>query len=214
MNDPRFDVRNARVRYELERLDETTLLADPIAQFGAWLGEAAGAGVPEPNAMVLATADAAGAPRARTVLLRGYDDGFVFFTNYDSRKGADISANPHASVCFPWVSIHRQVIIEGTVERVSAAESSAYFASRPLESQAASAISPQSQVISSLAPLIEQMDAAQREHPEGITRPEHWGGYRLTPTVVEFWQGNVGRLHDRFRYRQSAEGWACERLAP
>lgn len=214
MNDPRFDVRHARVRYELDRLDSSTLMADPIAQFGAWLGAAADAGVPEPNAMVLATADASGAPRARTVLLRGYDDGFVFFTNYDSRKGADLAVNPQASACFPWVSIHRQVIIEGAIERVSPDESTAYFASRPLESQAASAISPQSQVIASLAPLIERMDAAQREHPGGIPRPEHWGGYRLTPTVVEFWQGNVGRLHDRFRYRRTGEGWTCERLAP
>lgn len=215
MTDPGFDVRASRVRYELDRLDELSLTDDPIAQFGSWLSAAADAGIREPNAMVLATAGADGSPRARTVLLRGYDaNGFRFFTNYDSAKGRHLAENPRASACFAWLPVHRQVIVEGTVERLTDEESTAYFASRPLESQASSAVSPQSQPIESLAPLLEQIDELQREHPDGVPRPDHWGGYRITPSVIEFWQGNVGRLHDRFRYRATSAGWTHERLAP
>jgi pyridoxamine 5'-phosphate oxidase len=164
--------------------------------------------------MVLATASPDGAPRARTVLLRGYRDGFVFFTNYTSAKGRHLEANPRASLCFAWLPIHRQVIVEGTVQRVSPVDSDAYFASRPVESQIASALSPQSQVIDGIDGLLTELAQVGATHPEGIARPEHWGGYRLDPQVVEFWQGNVGRLHDRFRFRREAGRWVRERLAP
>ena len=214
MSEREFDIGRERVRYDLPRLADDALGDDPIEIFGSWLDAAAAAGVQEPNAMALATASAAGAPRVRTVLLRGYRDGFVFFTNYTSAKGRHLAENPHASLCFPWLPIHRQVIVEGAVERVSPAESDDYFASRPVESQIASALSPQSQVIDGIGGLLEEIGRVSAEHPTGVPRPPQWGGYRLTPEVIEFWQGNVGRLHDRFRFRREADGWTRERLAP
>lgn len=214
MSERQFDVQRDRVRYELARLDDDALAGDPMAIFVSWLQGAAEAGIREPNAMVLATAGADGAPRARTVLMRGYADGFDFFTNYESTKGRHLEENPRASACFAWLPIHRQVIVEGTVQRLPAAASDAYFASRPPESQAASAASPQSQVIDGIERLITRMDELTEANPDGVPRPEHWGGYRLTPQVIEFWQGNVGRLHDRFRFRRDGAGWVRERLAP
>lgn len=216
MDEPQYDVQHHRVRYELPRLDEAALLTDPIAIFTAWLAGASASGVIEPNAMVLATAGADGHPRARTVLLREYDEtGFVFFTNYASTKGRQLAENPRASLCFTWLPIHRQVIIEGAVHKLDAEASDRYFAGRPPESQIASALSPQSQVIDSIEPLLAELVQIRQQHPEGIPRPTHWGGYRVVPEVIEMWQGNVGRLHDRFRFSRSDEcGWRRERLAP
>lgn len=215
MSERDFDVRHHRVRYELPRLDESELVADPIAVFAAWLEGAAAAGVAEPNAMVVATAGADGRPRARTVLLRGFDaDGFVFYTNYRSTKGRQIAENPWASACFSWLAIHRQVIVCGRVEKLPEEISDRYFGSRPPESQIASALSPQSEVIDSIEALEAQLLQRREQHPTGIARPAHWGGYRIVPDTVEMWQGNVGRLHDRFRYRLEAGAWLRERLAP
>lgn len=210
-----FDVRADRVSYDMTRLDPQALGDDPFVLFARWLQDAAQAGVSEPNAMVIATADQAGQVRARTVLLRGDGpDGFTFFTNYDSFKGQALAENRQISACFSWVAIHRQVIIEGVADRVSATESDAYFASRPYESQVASAASPQSQVIGALSDVEEVMAQLERDQPVEVTRPEHWGGYRIIPRTIEFWQGNRGRLHDRFRFRRGDHGWICERLAP
>ncbi|MFV0535399.1 MAG: pyridoxamine 5'-phosphate oxidase [Cumulibacter sp.] len=215
MSEREFDVRHDRIRYELPRLGELGLDADPISVFGAWLDAAAAAGVGEPNAMVLATAGVDGRPRARTVLLRGYDEsGFTFFTNYESTKGRHLAENPWASVCFSWLAIHRQVIVEGAVQKLRDDESDAYFASRPVDSQIASALSPQSSVIDAIEPIEAQMLREQRQHPDGIPRPPHWGGYRIVPELIELWQGNVGRLHDRFRFRREGGQWLRERLAP
>ena len=216
-DDSEFDVRRDRVRYSMPRLTADGFDADPIAQFGAWLADAADAGITEPNAMVIATAGKEGRVRARTVLLRGYDArGFEFFTNYESQKGAHLADNPQISACFSWVGSHRQVIIEGRAVRTSAKESDEYFASRPYESQVGSAASPQSRVISSLAEVEEEMRRLEQAHPDTIPRPAHWGGYRIEPRCVEFWQGNTGRLHDRFRYRRDnpPDPWTLERLAP
>lgn len=210
-----FDVRADRVSYDLARLDPEAMGDDPFALFARWLQDAAASGVPEPNAMVVATADEGGQVRARTVLLRGDGpDGFTFFTNYDSFKGKALANNRQISACFSWVSIHRQVIIEGIADRVSAAESDAYFASRPYESQIASAASPQSQVIKALSDVEDVMARLERDQPDQVTRPDHWGGYRIVPRTIEFWQGNRGRLHDRFRFGRADHGWICERLAP
>lgn len=215
MSERDYDVQHDRVRYELPRLDESELRLDPLKIFAAWLDGSAAAGVDEPNAMVLATAGADARPRARTVLLRGYDEhGFSFFTNYDSTKGRHIGENPWASACFNWLAIHRQVIIEGPVQKLSAEASDRYFDSRPPESQIASALSPQSQVIDSITTLESRMLELRVKHPEGIKRPEHWGGYRIVPETIEMWQGNIGRLHDRFRFRRDGDGWSRERLAP
>lgn len=214
MNEPEYDVQHHRVRYELPRLEEAEHV-DPLTIFTAWLDGAAAAGVSEPNAMVLATAGADAHARARTVLLRGYDeDGFRFFTNYESVKGRQIAESPWASACFPWLAIHRQVIVEGHVEKLPAEVSDRYFDSRPPESQIASALSPQSQVIGSIEPLESEVRQLRQRHPDGIKRPDHWGGYRIVPQVVELWQGNLGRLHDRFRFTRDAAGWRRERLAP
>lgn len=214
MSQRQYDVQHDRVRYELPRLGEAQLGDDPIALFADWLAAAAEAGVREPNAMVLATAGSDGAPRARTVLLRGYHEGFTFFTNYESTKGRQLAENARASLCFPWLTMHRQVIVEGVVERVSAEQSDAYFASRPVESQLASSVSPQSQVVHNLERLLARIDELSAAHPDGVPRPAHWGGYRLVPHTVEFWQGNAGRLHDRFRFRRDDDRWVRERLAP
>lgn len=216
-DDSEYDVRRDRVRYSMPRLSADGLDADPIVQFGSWLADAAGSGIGEPNAMVVATATKEGRVRARTVLLRGYDArGFEFFTNYDSQKGAHLADNPQISACFSWVGSRRQVIIEGRAVRTSAEESDDYFASRPYESQVGSAASPQSHVISSLAEVEDRMRRLEQAHPDAIPRPANWGGYRIEPRCVEFWQGNTGRLHDRFRYRRDepTSFWTLERLAP
>ena len=186
-----------------------------MVQFARWLSAAAE--LPEPNAMILATADSAGRPSARTVLLKGYgSDGLLFFTNHGSRKAAEIAANPYGTVLFPWHPIGRQVIASGPVSKISDAESAAYFATRPYDSQIGAWASRQSSVVGSRAELDERYQELVQRWPAGtaVPAPQFWGGYRLAPDTVEFWQGRSGRLHDRLRYRRSADGWIIERLAP
>jgi pyridoxamine 5'-phosphate oxidase len=198
-------------------LTEAMLAADPMAQFQAWMADVVAAALPEPTAMVLATVSASGRPRGRTVLLKGYDSaGFVFYTNRTSRKGTDLAEVPRASLVFPWYPVHRQVIVEGTVAALSTAESEPYFRSRPHGSQVGAWASRQSTVIGSRAELDGRYDELARKWPEGtdVPMPEFWGGYRVIPEVIEFWQGRVNRLHDRFRYRRDGGGWLVERLAP
>ncbi|GIE89358.1 pyridoxamine 5'-phosphate oxidase [Actinoplanes regularis] len=195
---------------------ESSLAEKWAAQFGLWFAEAAVAGVPEPNAMIVATADAAGHPSARTVLLKGYDStGFVFFTNYESQKGVEAAENPYASLVFPWFSMQRQVIVTGSVERVSRAETEEYFASRPRGSQLGAWASPQSRVLPGREAVDAGLEAAAKRFGDGpVPAPPHWGGLRVCPATVEFWQGRGNRLHDRLRYRLVGGDWIIERLAP
>jgi pyridoxamine 5'-phosphate oxidase len=198
-------------------LDREELDASPIKQFQGWYELAIEADLPEPNAMTLCTVDAQGQPWARTVLLKLYDErGFVFFTNYESRKAKDISQNPRVALLFPWVALARQVQITGVAERIPAAESLKYFATRPRGSQIGAWSSPQSQVISSRSLLEAKVAEMVRRFGQGeIPLPDFWGGYRVTPETVEFWQGRESRLHDRFRYLgKQGEVWRIERLAP
>ncbi len=206
-----------RRSYQLGGLAEADLAADPSAQFGRWLAAAVDAGLREPNAMVLATAGSDGQPSARTVLLKGYDDrGFTFFTNYGSRKGREVAANPRAALVFPWVEIERQVVVVGEVERTSPEEAAAYFGRRPRGSQLGALASDQSTVIGSRNVLEERAAELAAAHPEGsaVPMPERWGGLRVRPATVEFWQGRADRLHDRLRYRRTETGWTIERLSP
>ncbi|WIT11031.1 pyridoxamine 5'-phosphate oxidase [Paucibacter sediminis] len=205
-----------RKSYERAELDESTLAQAPLEQFRRWLTEALAAEVPEPNAMTVATVGADGRPSTRVVLIKDYDArGIVWYTNYDSRKGRELAAHPFAALQFHWVELERVVRIEGRVERVSAAESDAYYASRPLDSRLGAWASPQSQVISSRAVLVANAAKAAVQHGLSPARPPHWGGFRLVPDSWEFWQGRKSRLHDRLRYRLQADGsWLQERLAP
>jgi pyridoxamine 5'-phosphate oxidase len=206
-----------RREYSAGRLDEQDLAADWPTQFGRWLNECVVAGLPEPNAMVLATADAAGRPSARTVLLKGYDEaGFVFFTNYDSRKGGELAANPWASLVFPWLAMFRQVLVTGAVHRTSRAETEEYFASRPRGAQLGAWASPQSRPLAGRAELEDAWRAAEDGFGDRpVPAPPHWGGFRVVPETVEFWQGRASRLHDRLRFRRAGEAaWLVERLAP
>jgi pyridoxamine 5'-phosphate oxidase len=202
--------------YAAAGLAEADALADPIAQFRRWFDDACRAELHEPNAMTLATVDAAGRPAARMVLLKGIDArGLAFYTNRDSRKARELAANPSAALVFWWGPIQRQVRFEGRVEGVEDAEADAYFASRPKGSQLAAWASAQSSVIEGRGAL----EAEERRHRERfgeaeVPRPPFWGGYRLVPAVVEFWHGRESRLHDRLRYSKSPEGWRIERLAP
>jgi len=215
---PAVDVAGLRHDYRLAALDEADLDLDPIAQFGRWLADAVAAAVPEPSAMVVATADASGAPSARTVLLKGVDHrGFVFYTNRTSRKGSELGANPRGSLVFPWLELQRQVLVSGPVEVVDGAEADAYFASRPRGSQIAAWASRQSVVVAG-RPVIErwEADATVRFGDGPVPRPPFWGGYRVVPMAVELWQGRPSRLHDRLRYRRSLveDPWVVERLSP
>lgn len=209
-----------RQAYLTSGLLEEDLADDPMTQFDAWFCAAVQAGVGEPNAMVLATATPAGVPSARVVLLKAYDEGgFVFYTNYDSRKAAELAGNPRAALLFPWHDLERQVRVEGVVGRTSAAESELYFSSRPRGSQLGAWASPQSAVLSSRAELAERLaEVTDRfgvdEDADPVPLPDFWGGYRLRPDVVEFWQGRSDRLHDRLRYRHRPSGWRRDRLAP
>ena len=219
-DDPLSAQRLAAMRqaYRREGLDPEAIAANWTDQLRTWLADAERGGIIEPNAMVLSTLGADGAPSSRTVLLKGIDDGgLVFFTNYGSRKARDLEGDPRAAALFPWYDVHRQVHAEGTVARIPAADSDAYWASRPRGSQLGALASPQSQVIASRDVLEEAAAelAARYGDDEPIPRPEHWGGYRLVPHAVEFWQGRADRLHDRLRFRRAGDGsWACERLAP
>jgi pyridoxamine 5'-phosphate oxidase len=205
-----------RKEYTREALSEADVDADPVVQFGRWFEQASQAGLLEPTAMTLATATPDGRPSARMVLLRGFDErGFCFYTNYESRKGGELAANPNAALVFWWGELERQVRIEGRVERTSRSESEAYFRSRPPGSQLSAAASPQSQVIDGRAVLEERVARLATGHQDGeVPLPGFWGGYRLVPEVVEFWQGRPNRLHDRLRYRRAGDRWRIERLAP
>ena len=196
---------------------ETDLAADWRTQFEAWFTDAAAFGLPEPNAMIVSTATPDGRPSARTVLLKEYDErGFVFFTNYGSRKGGELAANPYASLVFPWFPMQRQVLVGGAVERVSRDETEAYFAGRPRGSQLGAWASPQSSVVPDRAAVDDAYAAAAQRFADGpVPAPEHWGGFRVVPGTVEFWQGRSSRLHDRLRFRRTENGvWIVERLAP
>ncbi|HYS14493.1 MAG TPA: pyridoxamine 5'-phosphate oxidase [Burkholderiaceae bacterium] len=210
-----MSIQNLRQEYKRGSLDEEHADADPVKQFGRWWDEALAAEVPEANAMTLATADGAGKPSARTVLLKGFDDhGFVFFTNYESRKGEELVANPFAALLFFWRELERQVRLEGPVERVAAEESDAYFRSRPLASRIGAWASPQSKVISGRTWLLARAAEMGLRHGPNPGRPPYWGGYRLKPTVLEFWQGRASRLHDRLLYTRDGGSWTRARLAP
>jgi pyridoxamine 5'-phosphate oxidase len=206
-----------RTEYQLRGLSENDLAADPIEQFGTWFDQALAAGVKEPNAMALATVAANGRPSVRMVLLKGFDaTGFVFYTNYESRKGRELSANPWAAIAIHWVDLERQIRIEGRVERVSAEQSAAYFHSRPVASQLSAAASHQSEVIPNRMVLEKRVADLEAQFAAMLVPlPAEWGGYRLAPSVVEFWQGRPSRLHDRLRFRRGVDdAWVVERLAP
>jgi pyridoxamine 5'-phosphate oxidase len=198
-------------------LDESMLDPDPFGQFSRWLDDATAAGLPEPNAMVLATVSASGQPRGRTVLLKNHNSaGFEFYTNRSSRKGQDLAGQPKASATFPWYAMYRQVIIEGEVSPLTQEQSEPYFRSRPRGSQLGAWASRQSTVIASRAELEQRYAAVEQRWPQGseVPLPEFWGGYLLVPNVLEFWHGRVSRLHDRLRYRRDAGRWIIERLSP
>jgi len=206
-----------RKNYSLGSLDVADVDRNPFRQFDAWFAQAVDAKLPEPNTMTLATVDSRGRPSARIVLIKGVDErGFMFFTNYESRKGRELADNPHASLLFYWIELERQVRIEGTVVKASAAESDQYYESRPLGSRIGAWASEQSQAIESRTVLEareKEISAKYGEHPP---RPPHWGGYRLIPDAIEFWQGRPSRLHDRLLYTRAVEGgdWQIARLSP
>jgi pyridoxamine 5'-phosphate oxidase len=208
-----MSIAELRKDYARHRLDEDSVLSDPVAQFRVWLDEAIAAQCPEPTAMALSTVDAGGRPSSRMVLLKGVDAGFVFYTNYESRKGRELFGNEHACLLFFWPELERQVRIEGTVQAVAPEESDAYYRSRPLPSRLGAWASPQSQPLSSAA-LVARVAEATLRHGLDPERPPFWGGYRLTADQIELWQGRPSRLHDRLRYMREGTGWTLTRLAP
>jgi pyridoxamine 5'-phosphate oxidase len=210
-----MNIADLRKSYERDELDEHASAADPLQQFGTWLDQALQGQLPEPNAMTLATVGDGGRPSTRVVLIKGYDArGIVWYTNYASRKGRELLANPFAALQFHWVELERVVRIEGRVEKVDAAESDAYYATRPLDSRLGAWASPQSQVIPGRHVLVTGAAQAAARYLLHPPRPPHWGGYRLVPDSWEFWQGRKSRLHDRLRYRLDQGQWMRERLAP
>jgi pyridoxamine 5'-phosphate oxidase len=206
-----------RIDYGRASLDESDVRPDPIGQFGVWFDEARAANVPEPNAMTLATVGADGTPSARVVLLKSFDArGFTFHTNYQSRKGEELAGNPRAALCFFWQPLERQVRVEGVVERTSPEESEAYFRTRPVDAQIGAWVSQQSKPIASRAELQSLLQQLKQRFGDGpVPRPEHWGGLRVVPNAIEFWQGRPSRLHDRIVYTRQSDGtWTRQRLSP
>lgn len=211
-----MDISSIRKDYQLKSLSEQDVAKDPFDQFSQWWKEALQSEIDEVNAMTLATVDQRNRPTARIVLLKDFNSfGFVFYTNYESDKGVQIESNPYASLVFFWKELERQVRIEGKCERVASSESDAYFKSRPTGSQIGAAASPQSNIISDRSILTDKVEALKNQYPNGdIPRPSHWGGYRLIPETIEFWQGRSSRLHDRIKYIKEGATWKIVRLAP
>lgn len=206
-----------RTDYKLKKLDDSELSVDPFQQFAKWFNDALSLKIPTVNAVTLATSSNKGKPTARIILLKGFDQrGFVFFTDYDSRKGRQLKGNPHAAMVFFWQQLERQVLVEGKVGKTSSRESDEYFAQRPRESQISACVSEQSQPIKSRVILEDhyQLFEAKHKTDSKIRRPKKWGGFRLVPQRVEFWQGRANRLHDRFSYEKGKRGWSITRLQP
>jgi len=210
-----MNIADLRKSYEKAELSEDASAADPLKQFERWLNEAIQSEVPEPNAMTVATVANNLRPSTRVVLIKGYDEqGIVWFTNYDSRKGRELAGNPFAALQFHWVELERVVRIEGRVEKISEAESDTYYHSRPLASRIGAWASPQSQTIASREWLLQELKTFADKFQQEPPRPPHWGGYRLVPDTWEFWQGGGARLHDRLHYRKQQDQWLMQRLAP